>query len=187
MTERTTIPAQKVGEYEIKHGVYDNGCEFLLVSDREAMFIGWPATLHVFPRPLIIHEPRGPGGTWMSDIPSEVIQMHEEFARYARGRVLIGGLGLGIAARMARANPRVESVTVVELSPEVIRMVSPSTPGVEIIRGSIFDFVRSLQPGQLAAGILTACGRRRSRSRILRAPQCGFSFLAETIAASTCW
>ncbi len=148
MAERTTIPAQKIGEYEIKHGVYENGCEFLLASEREAMFTGWPAASHFFPGPLIIHELRGPEGTWMSDIPSEVVQMHEEFARYARGRVLIGGLGLGIAARMARANPRVKSVTVVELSPEVIRMVGPSTPGVEIICDNVFDFVRGLEPGR---------------------------------------
>jgi hypothetical protein len=39
----------------------------------------------------------------------------------------------------------------------------------------------------LRAGTFTACGRRlRSRSRILRAPQFGFSRLAATIAASTC-
>jgi hypothetical protein len=39
----------------------------------------------------------------------------------------------------------------------------------------------------LHAGTLTACGNRRSnRSRILRAPQFGFSRLAATIAASIC-
>jgi hypothetical protein len=148
MAERTTIPAQKINGYEIKHCVYENGCEFSLATDREALFTGWPATSHTFSGPLTIHELSGPEGTWMSDIPSEVVQMHEEFAKHARGRVLIGGLGLGIAGRMARANPRVESVTVVELSPEVIRMVGPSTPGVEIIEHNIFDFVRRLQPGQ---------------------------------------
>jgi hypothetical protein len=148
MAERATIPAQKTGEYEIRHGVYEKGCEFLLASEREAMFTGWPAASHFFPGPLIIHELKGPEGTWMSDIPSEVVQMHDEFAKRARGRVLIGGLGLGIAARMAMANPRVDSVTVVELSAEVIQMVGPFTPGVEIVHGNIFDFVRSLQPGQ---------------------------------------
>lgn len=39
----------------------------------------------------------------------------------------------------------------------------------------------------LQAGIFTPCSKRRSRrSRIFRAPQCGFSRLATTIAASIC-
>ena len=148
MAERGAIPAQKVGEYEIMHWVFGAGAELLLSSDEDALFTGWPVAKYVCPGPTVIHELKGPEGTWMSDIPCEVVQMHEDFAKYARGRVLIGGLGLGMVARMARANPRVTSVTVVDLSPEVIQMVGPYTPGVEFVRQDIFEFIRGIGRGE---------------------------------------
>lgn len=56
--------------------------------------------------------------TWMSDTPSE-IQDHLEFMDRAYGRVLITGLGLGLAPAFVGRKCCVEKVTVVEIDPEV--------------------------------------------------------------------
>lgn len=50
---------------------------------------------------------------------------HFPLTRNARGRVLLHGLGLGMAARLCLDNPGVEHVTVVEKSPDVIALVAP--------------------------------------------------------------
>jgi hypothetical protein len=45
------------------------------------------------------------------------------FQHRATGGVLINGLGLGVAVQMALAKPDVHAVTVIELAPEVVRLV----------------------------------------------------------------
>jgi hypothetical protein len=56
---------------------------------------------------------------WMMDSPSEAMT-NDPAARKAHGRVLTFGLGIGYFTYMALLNPRVESVTVIESSPQVI-------------------------------------------------------------------
>ena len=62
------------------------------------------------------------GHVVMSDTNAEIEDLHSFFER-AKGRVLIHGLGLGIALQGALANPKVKSVDVVELSADVIALV----------------------------------------------------------------
>jgi hypothetical protein len=64
------------------------------------------------------------GKTVMSDTPSERSNLLE-FRRRAAVDVLINGLGLGIAAQMALAKAEVSSVTVIEISDDVIELVAP--------------------------------------------------------------
>jgi len=88
-------------------------------------------------------------GTWMSNLPCELVQMEREMARYAQGHVLIGGLGLGILARRCLANPRVKTVTVVENNPDVIRLVASflhrddPQRRFSCYQADLFDYVKS--------------------------------------------
>ena len=66
-------------------------------------------------------------GPIMSDTPKEKLD-HMEFFLEATGRVLINGLGLGCALNVVLHLPGVAEVTVIELSPDVIRLVAPSFP-----------------------------------------------------------
>ncbi len=59
----------------------------------------------------------------MSDTPTEMRE-HLPIARAAHGRVLMGGLGLGMVVAACLDKPDVEHVTVVELAPEVIELVA---------------------------------------------------------------
>ena len=64
------------------------------------------------------------GAVWMSVTPDE-IRDHEELVEVATGRVLLMGLGLGMAAwKVAHeAGARLEHLTVVELEGDVLELV----------------------------------------------------------------
>lgn len=64
------------------------------------------------------------GSIIMSDTPAEV-RDHIAPVRRARGHVLITGLGLGLVANACLLKPEVESVTVIEIDPDVIKLVEP--------------------------------------------------------------
>lgn len=53
------------------------------------------------------------------------IQTHRAFIWHAKGNVLINGLGLGVCLKAVLAKPQVRQVTVIEISSEVLRLVSP--------------------------------------------------------------
>lgn len=65
----------------------------------------------------------------MSDTPDEISD-HTGFIRRASGRVLIHGLGLGMVAAACLKKEEVTSVTVVDLSPDVIKLVGPTLDGL---------------------------------------------------------
>ena len=59
----------------------------------------------------------------MSDVPAEV-RDHYEPVRKATGHCLVNGLGLGMVANAMLQKPEVFSVTVIEIDPDVIKLVS---------------------------------------------------------------
>jgi hypothetical protein len=82
------------------------------------------------------------GGTIvMSDTPDE-IRDHMGFIHRASGRVLIGGLGLGVVLQALLRKPDITHVTVIEKSPDVIKLVAPSykDPRVEVIQADILEW-----------------------------------------------
>jgi hypothetical protein len=62
---------------------------------------------------------------WMSDTPEE-IHDHLGFVRCAEGNVLVTGLGLGVAVKALLAKRTVRRVDVVEVDPDVARLVAPT-------------------------------------------------------------
>ena len=61
----------------------------------------------------------------MSNTPME-LRTNAEFVRRAKGHVHINGLGLGVVLLAVLMKPEVESVTVVEKSEDVIKLIAPS-------------------------------------------------------------
>lgn len=68
-----------------------------------------------------------PGECVMEDSKPE-LSKHLEFIRLATGRCLVSGLGLGCVVRGLIANGKVSSITVLEKSRHVLRMVAPHMP-----------------------------------------------------------
>lgn len=64
---------------------------------------------------------------WMSDTPAEQRDHYEAVyqMRNRGGRVLIMGLGIGMVVQQALALPNVDHVDVIEMDPDVIKLVGP--------------------------------------------------------------
>lgn len=91
---------------------------------------------------------------WMSVVVSEIESMRKDIEE-AHGHVITYGLGLGYYAFMAAEKPEVESVTVVELNPHVIRLfrenILPQFPHrekIHIIEGDALEFVKTQEDGE---------------------------------------
>lgn len=64
------------------------------------------------------------GHVIMSNTPAEIGD-HIYFMHQAKGHVLINGLGLGVCIFGILPKPEIESITVIEISPDVISLVAP--------------------------------------------------------------
>lgn len=94
------------------------------------------------------------GNEWMTLTPVDLDTCEEAIAA-AHGMVVTFGLGLGYYAYMASEKENVESVTVVELSEEVIRLfkthILPQMPNrhkIKIVNSDAFEYARTVMPGE---------------------------------------
>lgn len=82
------------------------------------------------------------GAVIMADTEMER-RTNRGFYIYANGDVLVGGLGLGMILLAAQAKEEVNSITVVEISQEIIDLAAPQLPlnsKVNVICGDIFTW-----------------------------------------------
>lgn len=80
---------------------------------------------------------------WMWDTPQER-SMQEDLAKQCFGQVLIAGYGLGILNRALLKNPKVKSITTVELNPNLIKLLAKSEKIIgEIIISDFYDLPES--------------------------------------------
>jgi len=131
-TPATKYPSKRFGEAEIvkekyKRGLYLHegvgGYDFFFVE-----------------REIPVTKLRVRGETVMVDDP-----LHWEgmklLGKKAEGRVLTGGLGLGLIAHALAKNPRVKEVTIVERNKDVRELVKPLIPDekIRVCEGNILD------------------------------------------------
>ena len=145
-----SIPEGKVGEYAIEHFTIPKG-EKVMLNNMRNILLGKQKGVHslVYDADTHWHRLTGPTGTWMTDLPVEQRQM-EECLKGMRGRVLVGGLGLGLAAHLLAQKKQVKSVTVIEISQEVIRLVAstlesrhyPEANKIQVLRFDLFDYLK---------------------------------------------
>jgi hypothetical protein len=77
----------------------------------------------------------------MSSLPSEAFEQYIPFVR-GKGNILVGGLGLGIIARLYCNKENVQSVTVIEKSPDVITLCGFINKKLKIIEGDFYTYLR---------------------------------------------
>ncbi len=91
--------------------------------------------------PVLIHKHR----VVMSESPQEVIMMKNE-AKGAKGRCLVGGLGLGLILEHLRKRKGVKEIVVVERQPEVIHLYRQLRKDKvrydEVINSTIEDYLK---------------------------------------------
>jgi len=153
MKDRIMIPPQKVGRYKVTREAVKPGSKLLVASFRDALLSGMPPCDLPIEAETYLHKLNGPTGTWMSDLPCELVQMWLQLAKYARGHVLIGGLGLGVLARMVASKKTVRSATIIERQPEVIEMIEDYLGGgtVRVIQADILPFSKAAGAGKQLA------------------------------------
>ena len=136
------------GQFKI---VKETSKKFPVATMRHAFMYGVkPLTLE-FAKPATFHRlTKGKGEDVLtSDVPQEVYTQYIEFHK-AHGNVLVGGLGLGMAATMIKKLPGVRTVTVVEIEPKIISLVQEQLPsGIEVIQGDLYEYLKSPLQGSV--------------------------------------
>jgi spermidine synthase len=124
-------------------GRHPGGWRIEAVSVRDAVVFGRAVRLSVAVDCRVLYGPDG--RLWMSSLPQELAMMHAA-ARRARGRVLVGGLGLAVYPQYAAAVGAAEAFTIVERSPTVAAIVGPTVPRsvpvpVELVLGDVASYL----------------------------------------------
>ena len=138
------LAEQKRGKYQISIEFYPAGARLPVVSMRNAIFMGLKPTVLTLERPLGVHELRENGhGIWMTTMPQE-IEQHQRQLNLMHGRVLVGGLGLGVAVAMLENNKNVKEIVVVEQTYEIMQMVSPwlTKRKTSTFRGDLYAYLK---------------------------------------------
>lgn len=107
-----TVPEMKLGALRIVHDSPD------LLTRARAARDGQPLNAEKYTRLFV------DGTLWMTDAEFEC-WTNRDFCREAYGDVLIAGLGLGLILPPLLQNDEVSSVTVLEISPDVIAAIEP--------------------------------------------------------------
>ena len=140
------IQPGKSGNCEVVRTVEPPGKKMMLGNLRTAYIGGQGVHKDLYwPHETTWHQLLIDGSRMMSDWPIEQRQHNEEL-KGMRGRVLIGGLGLGYAATVLLKRASVTHVTVVEISADVIKLVAPFTRDpsnkLTVVHADLLEFYR---------------------------------------------
>jgi hypothetical protein len=134
-TPCTDYPEVSVGTASIKRRHYHRG--YIYPMEGVGGYSFW-ATLE----PIDITTLQIGGGTWMTDEPINWIGM-QRIAEASRGKVLVGGLGLGMICHALVNNDRVTKIDVVERCTDVIKLIKPQlriTQKIKIEEGDFWNY-----------------------------------------------
>lgn len=139
-TPATSYPIGKLGSAEISRVRQGRGNYLYWGID------GFATYRVVRPIPITVLKVRRK--TWMVDDPPQYRSM-QMFGEAAYGHVVTTGLGLGLIVHELVKNSSVTSITVVEINPDVITLMSPFLPHddrVKIIEDDFYQFIENWQP-----------------------------------------
>jgi hypothetical protein len=141
------LPPHKVGKFELAVAFHKKGDVLPVVTLRNSLLMGMPHHSIKLTKNVRIHQllKMKNGGTVTSDSPQELFTQQMSF-HTARGRVLVGGLGIGMASTMIANMKGVKSVDTVEIEPDVIKLVEKHLPKTKapsnIILGDVYEIIR---------------------------------------------
>lgn len=148
------LPESRSGHLSIQHKIETGRVP--VVGLRQAIMRGVTPVSVTLKEPLRIHVLEDDHrGTWMTDMPEELNQIGEVLATVQpRGSVLVGGLGLGILARVVAEHPGVERVVVVERDKDVINLCfKPGRDPFICVHADLYQWLREY-PGQFDCYLL---------------------------------
>jgi len=135
------------GKFQIVPEIIPAGQEVTVVSLRNAIYAGLRPCKFKTGRDLHVHKliaTGDGGGVLTSDVPMELYSQSVVF-RVATGRVLVGGLGIGMASTLIANLPAVTEVVSIEKEKDVIALVKDQLPKTrsphKIVRADLFKFI----------------------------------------------
>lgn len=133
---------RQIGNYEIKIEIVPALKELIVVSARNWLMMGYKQLKVVFdfPRPLY-KLLRNRKQLLMSDSPQEMFLQYDAY-KEAKGKVLVGGLGLGMYATMIANKEEVNEVVVVEIDKDIIKLCKPTNKKIVVINENIYKFAK---------------------------------------------
>ncbi len=142
----------KDGDWEIRWETYAayRGviCQDMIINDDHSEIPPLGFFTEEFRFPAVLEG----GNEWMTLTPVD-LDTSEEAIKAAKGRVITFGLGLGYYAYMVSEKEEVESITVVEKSPDVIKLFKshilpqfPNRDKVKIIEADAFEYAENQMP-----------------------------------------
>jgi hypothetical protein len=151
---------KKLGKVEIKPTVSQ---EFVVVNMRNAYLLGLRPMTVRYDKPVEFNMLYNGVSMLTSDRPVEIHQQYISFHK-AKGHVLVGGLGLGMAATMILNLPEVKSVTVVEKNKTIINLIQPQIdPRIKVVHADLYKFLETVPFGRYDFAyydIWYSCGER---------------------------
>lgn len=123
-TPATKYPSMKVGTTEIVRGIYRRNYYAMQGIHGKAFYKAV--------NPIKITILKINNKIWMVDDPTHWWAM-KLLAKRSKGRVLCGGLGLGLIVHALLRNKAVTKIDVAEINPDVIQLVKPLLPKSPIL------------------------------------------------------
>lgn len=136
----------------IAQQTFPAGKRITVISERTAFLTGTRALKVHFDQPIERFNLQDEDGTWMTTDLQELAQL----VPYIRAlqkypHLLVGGLGLGVAAHLLAQTAR-EVIVAVEVNQDIAALVSPFlAPQVRIVVADLFEYLRSVPRGAFEA------------------------------------
>ena len=132
-----------VGKFKIKVDIIDVGKKMTVVSKRNWILMGYKPFVVRYenPRPLYKLVRVKDDGLLMSDSPQEMFLQYDAY-KEAKGKVLVGGLGLGLYAHMIAEKKDVSEVVVIEIDSDIIKLCHPRHKKIRVLHDDIKKFIK---------------------------------------------
>jgi len=136
------------GEYTLHRVLYPKGSEMPIIPvSRQAELMGYAYRTIILDKEYRQYDLLRNNQCIMSSVGIEMFPLYVPYVR-ARGNVLIGGLGVGALAQLLCEKENVKSVTVVEFSPDVIRLCSFQNKKLNIVEDDFYKYLREQDLGR---------------------------------------
>jgi len=145
LLQKSAVPhlhEKKIGKFEVKIETILPDRVLPVVSARNWLLMGYRQRSVQFSSPRPLYQLLEEGNLRMSDSPQEIFLQYDAY-KEAKGKVLIGGLGLGMSPTLFAEKKEVTEVIVVEIEKDVIKLCKPKNKKIKVINDDIWNYLKT--------------------------------------------